>query len=247
MRTGRHRVSSGAFPVRPAGRPVLSGAFGTFPSTLWVLGCVRSIQVLPGGRRLHSVAFGQFPCALLVVGCVGSIPVRPGGRSVAFGLFPCALRVLLCDRSVLVRPGGCRVDWCAFGPFPGDMGVVWFVRVPSVYSRASGVSSGSFVCFRFIPVRPGCHRVRSGAFGPFPCAWVSFRYVRSIPVRLVFVLVCSLAPWVSWGSFGCVWFIRMRPLVGRVSSCAFGPFPCALGVVGFVQVRSVHSRTPWGL
>ena len=38
----------------------------------------------------------------------------------------------------------------------------------------------------------------------------------------------------------------MRPGDRRVLSGALGPFPCALGVVRMVCVRSVHSRTPWG-
>ena len=42
-------------------------------------------------------------------------------------------------------------------------------------------------------------------------------------------------------------FVKMSVRHGghRVRSCAFDPFPYALGVV-FVCVRSVHSRSPWG-
>ena len=32
----------------------------------------------------------------------------------------------------------------------------------------------------------------------------------------------------------------------QVSSSALGPFPCAMGIVGFVPARSVRSRVPWG-
>ena len=39
-----------------------------------------------------------------------------------------------------------------------------------------------------------------------------------------------------------VWSILVRPGCRRVRSCAFGPFPCALGVTGFVRVRSANSR-----
>ena len=105
-----------------------------------------------------------------------------------------------------------------------------------------GGSSGSFVCVRAIPVHPGGRRFRSCAFAPFKCT-----------------------PGSS-GSFGCVQFIPVRPGDRRVlsihtrlpwgSSGAFGPFPSALEVVGFVRVRlyalgfvrvrfSVHSRALW--
>ena len=49
-----------------------------------------------------------------------------------------------------------------------------------------------------------------------------------------------------WGSFGCVRSIQPRAGGLTVRSCAFGQFPCALKLVGFVQVRLVNSRTPTG-
>ena len=55
---------------------------------------------------------------------------------------------------------------------------------------------------------------------------------------------------------GCVWSIPVRPADCQVPSDAFGPFPCALGVVVLafphdlqvvsdVRVRSIHSGAPW--
>ena len=229
-------------------------------------GCVRSIPVRPGGRWVISGAFGSFPCALGFVGFVGvrSVHTRePWGwrvRSCAFGSYPCAI--------------GWRVRSCAFGPLPCDLVVFVFVWERSVDSLAPWVSSGSFECVRSTPVVPG---FRSGTFGQFPYA-----------VEVVgAVLICSVhsrAPWVVSGSFGlfritpvrpCVRSIPVRPGGRRVRSGDFGPFscalgvvgyvrsilvrpmgrqvrscatctlPCVLGIVGFVFVRSVHSRAPW--
>ena len=44
-----------SIPVRPGGRRVHSGAFGQFPSPLWIV-CVRSVPVLPGDPRVLSCA-----------------------------------------------------------------------------------------------------------------------------------------------------------------------------------------------
>ena len=143
----------------------------------------------------------------------------------------------LCVRSIPVRPGGRRVRLCTFGPFPFAL---VFVRVRSVQFHASCVIVG---CVRSIPVRTGGDRNRSGAFGPFPYAlWV----IECVWSNNVF-------PWGRWlrsfafGPFtlGVVGSVHSR--AGRfVRICAIGPFLCALGVVGFVCVRSVHSRAPWG-
>ena len=58
--------------------------------------------------------------------------------------------------------------------------------------------------------------------------------------------VHSRPPWGSLASFCCVRSIPVRFGRHLVRWRAFGPFPCALGVVGFVRVRSVHSRAQWG-
>ena len=66
----------------------------------------------------------------------------------------------------------------------------------------------------------------------------------------------SRAPSGPPGSFGCVRYIPMctearrsvpvRPGCSRVRSWAFGPFPCALRVVRFVRMLSLHSCAPCG-
>ena len=58
-------------------------------------------------------------------------------------------------------------------------------------------------------------------------------------------LVRSGAPWVSLGSYGLVWFVRMHPggrWVRLGSSCSSDG---ALSVVGFVMVRVVRLGAPW--
>ena len=47
-------------------------------------------------------------------------------------------------------------------------------------------------------------------------------------------------------SLGCVRYIPVCPGDHRVRSCAFDPFPRAVGVVGFVRVRSLHSLASRG-
>ena len=146
-------------------------------------------------------------------------------------------------RSIQVRHGDRRVHTGALGPFPCALGVVGFVPVRSVHSRAPCGSSGSFGYVRSIPVRP---RVRPGAFRAFPhvlvvagvvwvrlvhssAPWGSFGCVRSIPVSPGDRSVRSVRFRVPWGSFGFVWSIHLR-----------------LGLLGFVLEHSVHSRAPWG-
>ena len=48
------------------------------------------------------------------------------------------------------------------------------------------------------------------------------------------------------GVLGCVRSIPVHPRGRQVRSCAIGPFPYALGIVGCARVRSVHSRARWG-
>ena len=198
----------------------------------------------PCGGSVSSGAFGPFPC-------------DPRSSSGAFGPHTYAakgvgfVRVLLvnsrepkwlsgsfrCLRFIPVRHGGRRVRSCAFGPFPFAL---VFVRVRSVQFHASCVIVG---CVRSIPVRSGGDRNRSGAFGPFPYALWVIECVRSNNVFPWGRWLCSFA----FGPFtlGVVGSVHSR--AGRfVRICAIGPFPCALGVVGFVCVRSVHSRAPWG-
>ena len=179
----RRRVRS-VHSRAPRGSSDLSGAFDVFLCALWSSGsleCFRPIPVRPGGRKLRSV-HSRTPWGSLL--CVRS--ARPGNhrvRSCAFSPFPCAQETVgfVRARSV-VRPRCPRVHSCALCPFPG---VVLFIRVLSVDSRAPCRSSGSFCS---IPVRHGGHRLCS-----VQC----------------FALMCALA------------------------------------VVGFVRVRSFHSRTPW--
>ena len=59
--------------------------------------------------------------------------------------------------------------------------------------------------------------------------------------------VHSSAPWVSSDSLSCVQPIPVRPGDLRVRLGELGPFTCALGVVCFVRVRSVHFLRPGGL
>ena len=79
--------------------------------------------------------------------------MRPWGRRV--GWCACALGVVGCGRSIPVCPWVRRVRSCAFHLFRCAMGVVWFVRVRAVHSRAPWGSTGSFVCVRSITFRPG--------------------------------------------------------------------------------------------
>ena len=114
------------------------------------------------------------------------------------------------------RRGGSRVLSCVFGPFSCALEVVGFVRERSHHFCGPRRPSGSFRCIHFNPV---CLGVPSGAVGPFPCAL---------------------------GIVGCERSISVCPEGRRVRSGAFGPFSSDLVVVGFVQVRSVHSCVPWG-
>ena len=77
------------------------------------------------------------------------------------------------------------------------------------------LSTDTLGIVRSIPVRSEGSQVRSGTLGPFPCTLGVVRCIQSIPV-------------LTGG--------------GQVRWCRF---PCTLRVVGFVSVRSVHSRAPW--
>ena len=235
-----------SMPARPGGDWVRYGVFGPFPCALADVGCPPSTSVRSGDYGVLSGSFCPFPCT------IGSIPVRSWILSGTFGPFLRALWIIGSVRSIPVRPGGDRVrsscyahsraPWwtngaflgidrivrvlsdhscakkCGFGEFPGVLGVVGFVRVRSVDSRAP---------------------VRSRAFGPFPCALGVVGCVRLIPAR----------PWgsrvpflVSSCTLACVRSIPVRPGGRRNHLGAFGPFPWAMVVVGFVPVRSVHSH-----
>ena len=131
-----------------------------------------------------------------------------------------------------------------------------FVQEHSVHSRAPSGSSGSFVSVRSIPVRPGDCRVRSCAFSPFPYAlevaivrWVHSRAPWGASCSFVRVWSVAVHTGVRSGAFGP--FLCALCIVGcimSISVChcarlgAFGPFTRALAVLGFVRVRSVHSR-----
>ena len=54
------------------------------------------------------------------------------------------------------------------------------------------------------------------------------------------------APWGSSGSFGVAGFIGVRHRGLRVLSGSLGSLGCALGVMGFDQVRGVHRGAPLG-
>ena len=241
-------------PVRPGGRRELwvhsrahcgssCSTFGQFPCALGVERCACALG--------SSGSLLSFPCALGDVGFVGE-------RS--FGPFLCAMVVVGFFRvrsSIPVRPRDLRFRSCAFGPLPFALG---FVQVRSVYSPPLFVM---LVCVRSIPERHGGDRDRSGAFGQFPGGnrvrsvdsrplWglsASFDSVRSIPLCPWCHRVRSANSSALWGSSGslvCVRSIPVRPVGRRVRSCTFGPFPCAMGVIGYVHVRSIHSRAHWG-
>ena len=166
----------------------------------------------------------------------------------------------MCVRSIPVRPGGRRVRSGAISPFPCAMGVVGFHQVRSVHSRTSWRWSWSFGSVPSISVLHWVRRVRSGAFAPFRAPWGSLGCIGSIPLCPTYRRVRSVhsrAPSGSSDSFVCILFIPVRPADRRALSrvlsahyrapwCAFGQFRCAVGVVGFVRVRSVHSRASWG-
>ena len=86
----------------------------------------------------------------------------------------------------------------------------------------SGAPCGSFEFVVFIRARPGGGWVHSGSIG--------FNRVRP---------GCQ---WVHSGSFVCaLGVIQVRSVNSGVLGGSLGTFGCALGVVGFVQVRLVHS------
>ena len=177
-----------------------SGSFAPFPCVLGVIVCVRSIPVRRGGLWLRSVLsrvpWGSYGSLVFV----RSIPVRPGVRSGTFGPFPCALRdggvrsihsrapwglsgSFGCIRHIPVRPG-CRRVRSVHSICPGIVrfvrvrsvhsyapwGVLVFVRVLSVDSRAPYRSSCLFWYCHPIPVRPGAHGV---GWVQFHSPWVS--------------------------------------------------------------------------
>ena len=204
-----------------------------------------------GVDRDRSGAIGPFPCGLEVVGCVLSILVHLVGRGLRSVSFPCTLGALECFRPIRVRPGRRLIRSGAFGPFLCALGVVGIIRVRSVHSLAHWGSSCSFWCVRSIPAKFRCRSVRSGAFAPFPrvVVVVGFSAVAFCPFPcavglVVLVRVRSVhfcAPWGSSGSFGS---IPARHGCRRVRSDALAPVIRALGVVGFLWVRLVHSRAP---
>ena len=268
-----------SIPVRPLRRGVGSGAFAPFPCPQGVVGFVRVRSVYSRSPLSSRGSFVNFR----------AIPVDPGGWSVlsgafssltsplmfAFCPFTCALGIVEYDRSLPVCPRGHRVRSCAFGPFPCAPDIVGFVRLRRVHPRAPWGSSCSCGCVRSIPVRPGGNRVRSCAVCPFQCALGvvvffrtntprgssgSVRCDRSVTVRAGMRSVHFRSSWVSSCSFWCV-FVHSHALRCVISG-AFGPFPFALWVVGFVRVAfgrfpralevygfvrvgSVHFRAPW--
>ena len=74
--------------------------------------------------------------------------------------------------------------------------------------------------------------------------WGLLRRVRTIAVLPKVRSVHFRVPRGSLRSLGCVCTIPVRARGLLIRSGAFGPFPCAQSVVGFVGVRSVHSRAP---
>ena len=190
----------------------------------------------PEGCRVCSGAFGPFPSALVVVGFVQVRSVHsraPCGSAVSYG----------CVRSIPVQSGSGRIRSGVFGPFPSALGVVVLVRVRSVVRQ---VSSGSIVCFPFSCAHGVVVLVRVRSAHSL-ASWGSFRYVRSIPVRHGDRRVHTGV----LGPFLCCLGVRSvhsrAPCGSSNRSVVFGPLPCALGVVRFVRVRSIHSRTPWRL
>ena len=126
-----------------------------------------------------------------------------------------------------------RIGSSAFDPFPCALLVVGLVRVRSARSHTP---LGSFRCVGSIPTRHYDRRVRSCAF-KFVLGVVGFvRCVKSIPVRPGDRRVrwCTLGPLPC--SQGGVRFRSVRvwsiPVHPGVLSCAFGPFPCFLGMEG---------------
>ena len=79
-------------------------------------------------------------------------------------------------------------------------------------------------------MRPECRGVSSGSYVSFWCALGVVEFLRVC-------LVCPGVPWWSLGSFGFVWFARVRP---GCPSGLFGPSECAFVMAGFVQVRLVR-------
>ena len=213
-----------------------------------------SITVRTWGRRFRSGPFGQLPCALgIVVSCAfGLFPLVLGDvglRSCAFCTFSCAHGFFLFVR---VRSVDSRAPCGSSGPFwcfrpihmrPGGHGV------RSVHSRPLCGSSVSVGCVRSIPVRPDGRRMRWFDFQVPLGLSGSFGWFRPIPVCPGCRRMCSLrsrAPCGSSECLVCVRYIPMHPGGRWVLSCTFGQFLCALGVVVFVGMFSVHSLAPFG-
>ena len=137
------------------------------------------------------------------------------------------------------------------------LGVAGLVWVPLVPIGAPWLSLSSFGFIWFVQMCPGYRWFvwmrrgsRSDSSGSSRCAFGVSALVR-------FILVRTCTPWGSLGSFGFIWFLRVRPgghLVCLGSSAwfgsrvrvsgSFGSCGWALEVVGFDGVRLVRRGAP---
>ena len=111
-----------------------------------------------------------------------------------------------------VRPGG---RWVHSGCLDSRGNALCVVGVCWFHAGAPSRLSGSFRVAGFTRVRSGCRQVHSGSLGSRRCALVVVRFIQGHWVH-------SCALWGSWGPFGVVVFIRVRPGGPRVTYVTLG-------------------------
>ena len=161
--------------------------------------------------------------------------MRLGGSRVHPGTLGCALGVV----------GFIQCRWVHWGTSWGSSGSSGFCWLHWGAHLGSSGSSGVAV---LIGVRPGGRRVRPGSLGSLRC---TLEVVRCRWVNWG-------AHWGSWGPSNVARTIELRPGGRRVSlglleywcspwgsSGSLGSLGCAMGVLGYVLDRRVHSVAPW--
>ena len=110
-----------------------------------------------------------------------------------------------------------------------------------VLSRLSGSSVSAF---RVVPIRLVQPDTPWGSLGSFEFVWFVLVRLALVVARFVrFPLIPSGALCRSLVFF---WFVRVGPGGLWLRSGVSVSFGCATGVAGFVRVRLVRSRAPWG-
>ena len=153
-----------------------------------------------------------------------------------------------------MHPGDRCVLPGSLGSLGSTLCVVGFMRGRWVHSGALKCLLGSSGALLFNRVRVGDCWVHPGSLGSLGCAFAVVGFIRVYSVRLESRWVHMGAPWnrcvhsdvhwVSLGSSGVVRYTRERPWGVSVYAGSMDSLGCSLGVVGFIQGRSVHSSAP---